>query len=475
MTRRTCLSLTVTALVVASVVPASAEAHGLVGRADLPIPVWLFAWAAGVVLVISFVLLSALWDAPRLEDDAWRPMPDAVSRVVTSRVVEVVAGALGVGVLVAVVVAGLVGTAEPTFNLAPTVVYVAFWLGLVPVSLLVGDVFRALNPWRAIGRASSWVADRVAGDRREDPLPYPERLGHYPAALGLLAFATLELVVYRGSEPAVLALAVLVYTVLTCGGMVLYGVDAWIDRGEAFSVYFGLLSRAAPVARRGRRLGLRPPLVGLGEIRALPGTVTLLAVMIGATTFDGLGELRPWRRVVEEVQAGLGSLGVGDAVAFQLVSGVGLVVVVALTSALYRLGIAGARALAGGGPELAGRFVHSLVPIALAYVGAHYVTFLLFQGQALVPLVSDPLGRGDDLFGTADRAIDYTLIGATTTWYLQVGLILAGHVAALALAHDRALVVYRRGGLATRSQLPMLAVMVAFTCLALWLLTQAGG
>jgi hypothetical protein len=160
-------------------------------------------------------------------------------------------------------------------------------------------------------------------------------------------------------------------------------------------------------------------------------------------------------------------------VAFQLSSAVGLVGVVVLTSLLYRLGIAGARAAAGGGPELAGRFVHSLVPIALAYVGAHYATLLLFQGQAIVPLVSDPLGRGDDLFGTADRAIDYTVIGATTTWYLQVGLILAGHVAALALAHDRALVLYGRGRRATRSQVPMLVVMIGFTCLALWLLTQA--
>jgi len=118
--------------------------------------------------------------------------------------------------------------------------------------------------------------------------------------------------------------------------------------------------------------------------------------------------------------------------------------------------------------------VFSLVPIALAYVGAHYVSFLVFQGQALVSLASDPLGRGDDLFGTAGRPVDYTVLGATTTWYLQVGLVLAGHVAALALAHDRALVVYGPGRRAVRSQVPMLVVMVVFTCLALWLLTQAG-
>lgn len=474
MNARRALRLTAGALVVAAVRPGTADAHGLVGRADLPVPVWLVAWAAGVVLAVSFVLLALLRDAPRPEREGWRPLPSGLSRVVASRVLDVAAGAVGVATLVAVVVAGLAGTDEPSFNLAPTVVYVAFWLGLVPVSLVLGDVFRALNPWRAIGRLSSRAADRVVGDRRQRPLPYPEWLGHYPAVVGLLAFAMLELVVYQGSEPAVVALAALVYTLATCGAMVLYGVDAWIDRGEAFSVYFGLLARAAPLARRGDAIGLRPPLSGLSTVRPLPGTVLLLAVMVGATTFDGLSEGRLWRRLAEDLQAGFTAVGAGDASAFQLASAVGLLTVVGLMGGLYRLGVGGARALAGGGRELAGRFAPSLVPIAAAYVGAHYATFLLFQGQALISIVSDPLGRGDDLFGTAGRAVDYTLVGATTTWYLQVATIVVGHVAALAVAHDRALAVYGRGGRAPRSQLPMLAVMVGFTCLALWLLTQAG-
>jgi hypothetical protein len=141
----------------------------------------------------------------------------------------------------------------------------------------------------------------------------------------------------------------------------------------------------------------------------------------------------------------------------------------------YRLGVLGAKSVGGGlsADRLANAFVHSLVPIALAYTAAHYFTLLLFQGQAIVYLSSDPLGDGSDLFGTANNQIDYTVIGGEATWYWQVGFVVAGHVAALILAHDRALQLYDDARLAVRSQYWMLAVMVGFTSLALWLLSQS--
>jgi hypothetical protein len=154
----------------------------------------------------------------------------------------------------------------------------------------------------------------------------------------------------------------------------------------------------------------------------------------------------------------------------------GLVVTVALVFGLYRLGVAGAGRAGGerSTARLARTFAPSLVPIALVYVAAHYMTLLIFQGQALGYLVSDPLGTGADLFGTAGHAIDYTIIGAAAVWYVQVAMVVAGHVAALMLAHDRALVVFRGStAVAVRSQVWMLGVMVAFTSLALGLLAQA--
>src|SRR5690349_11242676 len=151
------LSAVAIALLVA---PAAASAHGLVGKADLPIPMWLFIWSAAAVLVISFAALGMLWSRPRLEEDRFRPLPDGLSRVLTSRALDAVCGTIGFALLVAVLLCGFFGTQLPTQNVTTTFVYVAFWLGLVPLSVLFGDVFRAFNPWRAAGRFVGWLMPR---------------------------------------------------------------------------------------------------------------------------------------------------------------------------------------------------------------------------------------------------------------------------------------------------------------------------
>ncbi len=214
-------------------------------------------------------------------------------------------------------------------------------------------------------------------------------------------------------------------------------------------------------------MGVRPPLAGLPQLDVVPGTVALVLVMIGTVTFDGLSQGQLWTDLT------------GDA-AFEapvLVATLGLLGGVALVSSFYALGVAGARSVGGdlSASVLRRAFVHSLVPIALVYVAAHYLTFLLFEGQSIAYLASDPLGEGWDLFGTASAAIDYGALSQNQAWYLQVGFVVAGHVAALILAHDRALSLYPGSRLAVRSQYWMLAVMVGFTTLALWLLAAAQG
>ena len=362
-----------------------------------------------------------------------------------------------------------------TNNFAPTFVYVIFWVGLVAASVLFGDVFRAFNPWRALGR----VGGLGGPEGRRGPLPapmkYPERLGRWPAAVGLLLFTMLELVSSNASKPETVAIAALVYSVLTFMGMALYGVDAWIARGEAFSVYFNLFSRLSVFARKGREVGIRRWLTGLSKLDPLPGTVAVLAVMIGSVSFDGAAEAPLWTNTAPHLQDFFETIGFSSKHALELAFAVGLLLFVGIIYGLYRLGIAGARTVGGGfsSKELAGAFVHSLVPIAFAYVAAHYLTLLLFQGQAIFYLASDPLGDGSNLFGTAHNSIDYGVIGATATWYFQVAFVVAGHVTGLTLAHDKALAMYDNPREAVRSQYWMLGVMVCFTSLALWLLSQA--
>ena len=450
-------------------------AHGLVARSDLPIPEWLFGWAAAMVLVVSFVALAILWPEPRLERERWRPLPGGIGRLLGSRVVEGLCGAIGVFLLGVVVYAGLRGTQSPTANFAPPFIYVIFWLGLLPASILLGDVFKAFNPWRAIGRAVGGIAGMAARGDLPAPLRYPERLGHWPAAVGIFVFAVMELVAANGDRPENLAIATLVYSALTFVAMALYGVETWISRGEAFSVYFNLFSKISPIETRDRVVGLRQPLSGLAALRPMAGTVPLLAVMIGSVTFDGASEAPIWTGIAPDIASFFQDVGLSPQNALELTFLIGLTVTILLVYGFYRLGVLGAKSVGGGfsALRLARGFVHSLVPIAFAYVAAHYLTLLLFQGQSIAFLASDPLGDGSDLFGTAGSQIDYTVIGANATWYWQVGFVVVGHVAALTLAHDRALAMYDEAKLGVRSQYWMLAVMVGFTSLALWLLSQA--
>ena len=461
-------------------------AHGIIGRKDLPIPDWLFGWAAAVVLVVSFVALAVLWSEPRLEDGGFRALPRALSRVLLGRPMQIVCGAIGIFLLGLTVWSGLEGVQVPSANFAPIFVFVGFWLGLVALSVLFGDVFRAFNPWRAIGRAVAWVAQTAARGPMPAPFHYPERLGRWPAVAGLFAFAVLELVISEGRQPENVAIATLVYSAVTFVAMALYGVEAWSNRGEAFGVYFNLFSRISPVTTREGRLGLRRPLSGLSQVGEVPGTVPLVAVMIGSVSFDGVGEAPLWTNLSGDIAGFFEDLGLSPQAALEITFLVGLVASILIVLGFYRLGIAGARSV--GGPlsakRLASAFTPSLVPIAFAYVAAHYVTLLLYQGQPLLEpstspfgyALSNPLGvEGTDVFGTADEPIDYTVIDATAAWYCQVGFVVAGHVAGLTVAHDKALAVYADAKQAVRSQYWLLIVMVGFTSLALWLLAQSNG
>lgn len=461
--------------------PDAAGAHALVGRQDLPIPEWLFAWGAALVLIVSFVGLTLAWREPRLEREDWRGVSERLSGVIVNRVTEFAAGAIGVGLLVVVLWSALSGTEAPDRNFSVTFVFVTFWLGLVGVSVLFGDVFRAFNPWRAIARVAAAGFRALAGQAPPSPLPYPEKLGRWPAVVGLLAFLWLELIWGRsgfataGLLPNDLAIAVLIYSAITFTGMALFGVEKWTERGETFSSYFGMFARLAPFEVRDGRLGRRRPLSGAVGWAAVPGSIALVLIAIGGTAFDGAQE-GALVGTISTMFEWFRDLGLAPNAALRLTNTIILAGSILAVSGMFWAGIRGMQTVRGSLPtrELGRRFGHTFIAIALAYLVAHYFSLFVFQEQAQFTfLLSDPLGDGSNLFGTASSGINYGLIGATPIWYVQVGALVIGHVIALAMAHDRAVATYKDPRSASRSQYWMLGLMIAFTTIGLYLLSQA--
>jgi uncharacterized membrane protein YwzB len=385
-----------------------------------------------------------------------------------------VLGALAAFLLAVVFVSALISDPVPVENFAPTFIYVIFWLGVVPLVVLFGNVWAVLNPWRAVADAYVWARER-AGVKARPWATYPERLGRWPAALLLFAFAALELAYWDAADPRTLAIATLIYSYVTWTGMAVFGRRAWLENGEAFSVYFGLLARLSVFATReteeGRRIVIRPPLTGLSGSDLRPGTLAVIAVMLGSVSFDGFSRATLWQderfQLISGRDPGLGTDLLGSA--FNLA---GLILFVLIVAVTY-LAVTGlAQRIARDARPLAGEFLLSLVPIALAYAVAHYFSLLFTQGQEAIRLASDPFDRGWDLFGTVDYVPNLNVFSPNTIWYVQVGALVLGHVAGLILAHDRAVTLFKSSRVALRTQYAMLALMVLYTVGGLWLLSQ---
>ena len=452
-------------------------AHGIGGVRDLPVPLWLFFYGAGLVLVVSFVALGALWRRPLLEQlERGRPLPPRLQRVVLGPELRAVLGIVSFALLVLVFATALVGRDSVAINLAPTFVYVVFWLGLVPVVVVLGNVWSVLSPWRAAADAVAWVWAR--GGQSWTPLDYPERLGRWPAAVLLFGFGALELAYPYASSPRSLALAIAIYSWITWLGMIAYGRSVWTANGEAFAVYFGFLARLAPFyVRRDeqrRELVARAPLSGLAGADGRPGTVAFLAVMLGSVAFDGFSRTTWWQDRLYSIDASLGLD--RPRLADLAITGynvLGLAAGVALVAIVFLFAVEGARLASGRrSASLTAQFVTSLVPIALAYAVAHYFSLLVLQGQATRRHASDPFGFGWDLFGTADFQPRLDTLSPNTIWYVQVAALVVGHVLGLVLTHDRAVALFRSPRTALRTQYAMLVLMVAYTVGGLWLISS---
>jgi hypothetical protein len=448
---------------------APAHSHALAQRYDLPLPLGYFLVAAGAAVAVSFVILALFWryDAGAAARSSGPSIQGAIPRLVV-----LACRIIGVSLLALVIVAGLLGNPGPFKNITPVLVWVIWWVGFGFFCAFIGNVWGLINPWTALFDLAEWL---VRPKRLSLRVSYPRWLGVWPACALLLLFAWFELVAPGRDVPRNIAIAAALYSALTWAGFVVFGRDAWLRHGEVFSVLFDLFGRFAPLqlsAGRPWRWALRPPAAGLLTRTPLSPSMTAFALlMLGSVTVDGFMETPLWAGFAERL---LGTTPTGvDPGAYMVLQSALLIAGPLLLAALYLAVVAMmARLATARVADLAGLFVLSLVPIAIAYHLAHYFTLLAIAGQFIIPLVSDPLGIGWDLFGTTLYRIDIGLVDARFIWYLAVVAIVTGHIIAVWIGHATAYAVFDDTKAARRSQVPMLVLMVGYTVMSLWILAQ---
>jgi hypothetical protein len=460
---------------------ASILLHGFGTRYDLPASLWLYLFAAGGVVVISFVLV-VLFAGEQVGEKAVKYPRRALAfllPIARSRWPRLIGGLIGVLGLATVIVTGWFGSSKPELNPAEYLIWIYFWAATVILSGLVGNLWYLLNPYAAIYDAVS----RFVPIRPVWKLP---NVGVWPAAAAYFAFACLELTSGMANRPAIAASAAAVYSVLTLAGMVVFGRNAWLQHCEAFTVLFDIVGRFGPLEAERDETGsitavyLRP--WGVGLLKAGPSgwdRVVFVILMLSTLAFDGIEGTRSWQDFtlsLEPYWLPYGAFGffVLKTLGLTLLTGAFLLIFIAFMEMVIYFGKRRVDLM-----STVSGFALTLVPIALVYNAAHNYYYVVVTAQGLIPLLSDPLAKGWHLLPALEGIKpSFALAQASTVWFAQIVLIVVGHVIAVYLSHLRAGERFRTAQNALLSQYPMLLLMVMYTMTSLWILAQpitAGG
>ena len=449
----------------------SAHAHGFGQRYELPVPLGLYLFGAAAVVALSFLVFGLFVPGPiPAQDDKRKDLLWPVGRIFGHPLVMLAARLVVFALFAVTVLAGFLGDQNPYRNIAPTMVWIIFWVGLAYVAAFAGDLWALVNPWRTAFDGAQWLCRRLDGRELGLGLAYPAALGVWPASVLLLAFAWIELVDPNAGSPFHIATLATAYSALTWAGMLAFGRDTWLRNGEVFSLVFGTFARFAPTQGADGHLLLRRFGKGLTDSATVSASMMAFVLLLLSTVlYDGFIGTGEWELLESAIRGRLPTIGA------TAVRTIGLVAFWGLFLGAY-LGICSIMNRIGGGAstrlEVARAFALTLVPIAIGYHVAHYLVFLLVQGQYIIPLLSDPFGRGWNLFGTAGYRVDIALVGARFSWYLALGAIVGGHLIAVYLAHRRALVVFVPPRVATATQVPLTVLMVVYTFVGLSIMAE---
>jgi hypothetical protein len=442
-------------------------AHGLGGSSDLPVPLAYAIVGAAWALTFTFALVAFAWRRPRFDPDKpGRPLPEVVTALVDARVTRATAAGATLAFTAWVVMAGLWGP-QTQANALLGVFYVLLWVGLVALSLVFGPVWRVISPMRTL-----YVLLRRALPARlgRPRLSYPESWGYRPAAVGLFAFVWLELASPNPASLPWVKTWLLIYAVVLLGGAWACG-QRWLARVDPFGVYSMAVSRLSPFRRNGAsgQIVIGNPFDHLPSLPVRPGVVAMVAVLLGSTAFDSYSASPTWRNFADRLTHD--AHGVPVTVSSSMLKTIGLLVFISVVALTFSLA---ARATGGVDREqrraLPGQMAHSLIPIVVGYIFAHYLSYLVERGQHAIFALADPLGRGWNLLGLAHLHVAYVLSQHPPVLAaIKVACVVTGHIVAVIAAHDKALRLLPAGHQLT-GQLTMMLVMVGYTFTGLYLL-----
>lgn len=431
--------------------------HGIGTRHDLPLPFSFVVVGAAAALVVSFAVLFLTWRRPRYVHPGGRALP-GLTRLLDAPALRLLARSVVLALYLWAALALVAGKdllTNPVFGF----VFAWMWVGLVPLSILLGPFWRVTNPLRTLHRGLCALART---DAAVGLLPLPAGVGLWPAAVTLYAFGWLELIQPDRTTLAVLRLWAVAWLVVMVLGAVVFGAG-WIGAADPFEVYASAVAQVSPLRRVDGRLHLVNPLAGLNDWHPPPGAAAVVAVLLGNTAYDSFANTSWWIRTVQT-----------STVSSTVWATLGL-----LTTSLLVLGTFSLAALwmahLGTDRRLRARdhprlMAGSLIPVAIGYAVAHYATLLVIEGQRTAINLSDPLGRGWNVFGSAEMGVSSGIYDhATTIAVVQLLAILTGHVLGIVSAHERSVALLRPDAVLV-GQWPMLLVMVGYTCAGLLLL-----
>ncbi len=492
-------------------IPYRVSAHGFGERYDLPIPLNYFLIGSSVTIIVSFILIGIFVKQKNISDKLYKEFnytkkQNYLLRTFTfnkfSKIIQSLLKIISVTLFLITILSGAIGIQEPYKNFSVTFVWIIWWVGMGYINSIIGDIWNIINPWKVI---FEFTTSTFRLNSYPPIFKYPKKLDAWPSVILFLLFAWTENI-YDASTPYILSRLIIGYSILTWTGMFLFGKHQWIEYADPFSKFFKIMSKfsiseiklldlnnckscefsclennecidcySCQEASSDNNKILKLRLPGFGLTKSLNisiSTSIFILCQLSTVSFDGIVETPFWVKVQNYIFDPISLLGPNivsniNTLGLILFPIFFIMIYYFFTSYIYIFSNKSINAI-----YIFKIFTLSLIPIALAYHFAHYLSYILIQGQLIIPLLSDPFGKGLNLFGSSNYSINISVINAKTAWFISLISIISGHIISILVGHIIALKIFKTQKIAIRSQYPMLFLMVFYTALSLWIIAQ---